>query len=75
MVSRIIAGPPVAVVTSDASGHWGCGAFTSRGGLVSVPVVQVLGACTHHGEGAPSCGDDWCPVGDGLAWASGALPL
>ena len=31
LFGSIIPGPPVAVVTSDASGHWGCGAFTSSG--------------------------------------------
>ena len=31
LFGSIIPGPPVAVVTSDALGHWGCGAFTSSG--------------------------------------------
>ena len=31
MVLAVIKSPPVAVVTSDASGNWGCGAFSSHG--------------------------------------------
>ena len=31
MCDRLIHRTPVATITSDASGRWGCGAFTDRG--------------------------------------------
>ena len=31
MMLAVIESPPVAVITSDASGNWGCGAFSSHG--------------------------------------------
>ena len=45
---------PTAVLPSDASGGWGCGAFTSRGAWFSGAVVQVMGVRAYHGQRARS---------------------
>ena len=31
MMTAVVKSPPVAVITSDTSGNWGCGAFSNKG--------------------------------------------
>ena len=75
VLSGVVWTPPSVVVTSDASDSWGCGAFSSVGEVVPIPVARGVGSSTYHREGAIACGGSLCSVGRELAGKDSPLPL
>ena len=76
MLSSVVCANPCAVVTSDALGSWGCGAFSNSGEWFQVECPtcwQALHAYHRERVAADCCGN--CLVGAEMVWKNSAFLL
>ena len=67
MMSGVVPACPTASITSDASGSWGCGAFSSAGKLVSVAMAWIIVRGAYNRKGATSNNNGCGVVGQEVA--------
>ena len=64
MTSQDPRSSPQAVITSDASGNWGCGAFSS---MVPVAMAEFVECSEYHSQGARTNCPSSCYMGKTVA--------
>ena len=74
MMEGVVTGANAGVLTSDASGSWGCGAFTSAGEWFQLKLPETWG-CVHQDKRAGSGGDGYSHVGETVARGHHQMPM